>query len=35
MAEANFSITDEFNNVKSVLEGDFKKRNTKFNLIFD
>ena len=35
MAEANFSINDEFNNVKQVLEVDFKKRNTWFTIIVD
>jgi hypothetical protein len=35
MAEANFSINDEFDNVRQVLEVDFKKRNTKFTIIVD
>lgn len=35
MAEANFSITDEFNSVKAVLDTDLKKINAKFSILLD
>lgn len=35
MAEGNFSISDEFHSVKQVMDGDFKKRNTKFMMSLD
>ena len=35
MAESNFSIADEFQSVKQVLDGDFKKRKTKFTMSLD
>jgi len=35
MAEANFSISDEFNSVKSVLDTDLKKTNAKFTMVLD
>jgi hypothetical protein len=35
MAEAKFSIQDEFRNYNKILEGEFKKRGTKFNIILD
>lgn len=34
-AEATFSISEEFQSVKQALDGDFKKRKTKFNMNLD
>ena len=35
MAVANFSIVDEFNNLKKTHDYDFKKHNTQFTLNLD